>query len=87
MSEMVRKVGEAIIAARRKIQQRSGTTDIDGMAEIMGRAAIEAMREPTEAMMVAGLAQKDECENGGTSRAACVIEHAWSKMIGEALKS
>lgn len=47
----------------------------------LARAALRAIREPTDAMIEAGLTQWDECTDGGTTVSPCVIEHAWPKMV------
>lgn len=74
MSEMVERVAKAIIKAR---TYRAGTADGDVnairlFAEQEARAAIEAMREPTQAMLERG--------DHGTSASG------WANMIDEALK-
>lgn len=49
------------------------------------RVAIEALREPTDDMIAAGIAEADECTDGQTICAICIPEHAWPKMIDAAL--
>lgn len=88
MSEMVERVARAIERERWRIaieQTQGAKISSPEGSRRAARAAIEAMLEPTDEMVAAGLAQKDECEDGGHCRAACVIEHAWPKMIDAAL--
>lgn len=79
---MVERVAAAIAAAK-----RAGyfTTGSDGMTmeRHLARAAIEAMREPTAAMVDAGYdANNGEDRNLG----ALGAKEAWQLMIGAALK-
>lgn len=77
MSEMV----ERVRAALQKHQAAFGP-DYEGMA----RAAIEAMREPSEGMVEAGLVMVDACTDNWTAKASCIPEHVFPAMINAALK-
>lgn len=85
MSEMVVKVGYAIeklLLSRIYAKRVEGYT-IEASREF-ARAAIEAMREPTEEMADVGRFQLEDCaENpGGCSMTAL---HCWEAMIDSAL--
>lgn len=73
MSEVVERVAKAILA-------KSGGYWVPGIEEELARAAIEAMREPTQKMVCAALDRHDKRPNefGYT-------EH-WKVMIDEALR-
>lgn len=71
MSEMVERVAKAIMARF--------NDPLPFHAEELARAAIEAMREPTNAMERAG----DEYGRFTNGPSACVV---WEAMIDEALK-
>jgi hypothetical protein len=51
----------------------------------VAREAIQAMREPTEAMVASGIARVEECTSGWSCVAPCSAEHAWQAMINAAL--
>lgn len=51
------------------------------------RAALMAIRAPSDGMVEAGLRQRDECTDGGTASAACVVEHVWPIMIDQILNA
>ena len=74
MSEMLNRVTAALNAAPSKWRKDGMVGDIGAY---MARAAIEAMREPTEHMILSGY--KDEmCQGHDT-------ENAWRHMIDAAL--
>lgn len=76
MSEMIERVAKAI--------RLRDTTDEFAMA----RAAVEAMREPTKAMIIAGCENNPTCWNENTDDgfAADVANDVYRAMIDEALK-
>lgn len=74
MTEMIERVAKAIQSA---LSEGTPGRDPDRMERI-ARAAIEAMRDPTEAMIDKGY---DHVDYGGTD-----IEAAWKDMIDAALK-
>lgn len=88
MSEMIKRVGEAITIAVHDpatkdaalLLMRTSSTEYvaTAVAEIIARAAIAAMRDPTEDMWLQGLGGLGE--EGGNS-----IE-VWQYMIDAALK-
>lgn len=83
MSEMVERVAKAIL------ETMDLTDGLDGTAaENYARAAIEAMREPTEAMFCAGDERIIEALNDHTRilRHVTPAQDAWQAMIDEALK-
>lgn len=73
MSEMVERIAKAIEVAF----EREGRVFDAGQAETLAHAAIEAMREPTEAMMTAGCFE-------GIGRGTA--QFVWRDMVDEALK-
>ena len=76
MTDMVERVAKAITEAF----EREGRVFDDGQAETLARAAIEAMREPTEAMTKAGdLPGWDDSVSVGLSG------EVWNAMIDAAL--
>lgn len=89
MSEMVERVAEAIFEAlgtcgNADLMAGAGTIDFNPETErrvkqLIARAAIEAMRYPTEAMKKAGAYQVEYDHEGNLFR-------AWESMIDEALK-
>lgn len=80
MSEMVERV------ARTLRQRLPGDVFLtEDNLENMARAAIAAMREPTEHMIEIGLDEADACTDGGTVKASCIPEHLWPAMIDAAL--
>lgn len=79
MSEMVERVALAI----------SGSDDPANVLEIhrvRARAAIEAMRKPTEAMKGAGFLAVSVRHPDGCNMPRGTEAEAWSAMIDEALK-
>jgi hypothetical protein len=89
MSEMVERVAKAICVSE-------GAVDPDGSFEGVAhweryaaeaRAAIEAMREPTEQQVAAGIVQARECTDNWTAAGSCVAEHVWAAMISAALST
>lgn len=78
MSEMVERVAQAIAGALKQAYwEREEPTDDDHLAA--ARAAIEAMREPTEAMWAKGTgARLDESPS---------THKVWREMIDEALRN
>lgn len=87
MSEMVERVAKAQWDLDRASGGRPAWGDADhehrSAAMELARAAIEAMREPTEGMIDAG-ADADAPEWGGIGLMAALT--AWCLMIDEALK-
>lgn len=71
MSEMVDRVARAI--------ERAMAEQMDPTPGYLARAAIEAVREPTEGMELAG----DQVGHYSDAPAACTV---WLAMIDEALK-
>lgn len=74
MSEMIERVAKAILEEQRK--NRSGFPDNRDLA----RAAIEAMREPTKAMLDASYRRNDDNDSEEATLAN------YQDMIDEALK-
>lgn len=90
--EMVERVARALCAHdeldwdAQADPMTSGSGDDNQAAYLSAaRAAIAAMREPTDAMVAAGLDGADGCTDGWTVRAACIAEHVWGDMIDAAL--
>ena len=80
MSEMIERVAEAIQNRRREMLAAKGGPILIEPIEL-ARAAIEAMREPTEAMKERGFQYTaDPCWPDDVGR-------AWRHMIDEALRS
>lgn len=75
MSEMVERVGLALYVAGKWIDEDATLIQ---RCERLARAAIEAMREPTEAMILE--AYSDDAIGCGDAKAV------WQHMIDEALK-
>jgi hypothetical protein len=76
-SEMIDRVAIAIASALDE-----GTFYNSSVFQKAARGAIEAMREPTQAMHKAGNDEMDAMD-GGSARAFC--EHIWRQMIDAAL--
>lgn len=92
MSVKIEQVARAIELAEEEWLRREGDAQ-DGLQEhntvplrvAVARAAIEAMREPTEAMTLEGFgALEDDLLEGGEGHEP--IQAAWRAMIDEALK-
>lgn len=90
MSEMIERVARALAqqvdeAAYNPIENLSGV-GLDGVVDLLAlaRAAIEAMREPTEEMIEAGAAAGGWDERFEPIEAA--IERSYEAMVGCALK-
>lgn len=83
MSEMVERVAAAMVDADFDVDSwRHVDENMKDRLRAMARAAIAAMREPTEAMVASGLA-----ENGrGAGTYEDYTLDAWQAMIDEALK-
>lgn len=77
MTEMVDRVARAIHAELEK----TWCVMLTGHGEELGRAAIAAMREPTEAMMRAGDAAAESACSGDEGL------EAWDAMIDAALEN
>ena len=78
MTNMVERVARAITEVLRA--KGASSRMMENAGKDAARAAIEAMREPTEAM-VNGLRITRECDN----TAALWAPHIWRTMIDEAL--
>jgi hypothetical protein len=80
MSEMIKRVAAALTAAFEAQGRVFNDNEVDWLAE----AAIEAMREPTEAMLMA----PGEPYGGNVPRedGLAARRTAWQAMIDEALK-
>ncbi len=78
MSDMVEKVARAIEGPM--VDMSPGLTP-QGRLRLMAKAAIEAMREPTEAMVEVG--RKERCEHGDMQ---CGASESWRAMIDEAIR-
>jgi hypothetical protein len=78
MNEMVERVARALLDSCRT----GNITRVDG-ARLMARAAIEAMREPTTAMIEAEPPDDGEFSKGNSAAHAKAF---WQAMIDEALK-
>lgn len=95
ITEMVRRVALAIWQARENtFEPRLRRMQPDHIDSATGSwalcveqavAAIETMRDPTDDMIAAGIAEADICTDGQTICAVCIPEHAWPKMIDAAL--
>jgi hypothetical protein len=83
MSEMVERVAIAIESARNEFFERGGK-GCGSISEFQARAAIEAMREPTEAMS----ARADAIDSRGVDDEPINPEadYAYRAMIDEALR-
>lgn len=85
MSEMVERVAPATFAACNGPEGFGDHMDPryeanSELFEAMARAAIEAMRQPTDAMLVAAIADSDEYGFGSYEAGSC-----WRAMIDAAL--
>lgn len=84
MSEMIDRVAAAILAARPADPTSSSLGTPEQAARAYARVAVEAMREPTDAMEWAGdeaaqtCVKDDPCGKAG--------RHVWADMMDEALK-
>lgn len=79
MSEMVDLVVKALWSAQQDSARQKPLTVAEHIAyECMARAAIDAMREPTEAMLNAGMKAVGYLNCGGRTE--------WQAMIDEALR-
>jgi len=83
MSEMVARVAQAMAAAH--------GLEVDASYRIAARAAVQAMREPTEAMKAAALAEMPESPDDPDTGiamfdASADVPNIWIAMIDEALK-
>lgn len=67
MTEMIERVAKAIREHEAYWWNRSDEPE-DGLAETLARAAIEAMREPTEMMGAAGLMASSHDPLGGNEK-------------------
>lgn len=88
MSEIIRRVGQAIAAEL--VRQELAGEDFDEAEsnDAIGKAAIWAMREPTEPMIDPGreVVFKDRMRsNGGRTKAGVAID-VYQAMIDEAMK-
>ena len=79
MSEMIERVAQAICGD-------DNPENILTIHRTRARAAIEAMREPTDAMKVAALSATFDEERGGDRVYARDVPIIWNAMIDEALK-
>ena len=87
MSEMLMRVGAAILEAESRWTPKAG----ESKERVMALAAFEAMRAPSEAMLVAGQTEiyieRNENPHGPHTYASRdETEDAWQAMIDEALK-
>jgi hypothetical protein len=81
MSEMIEQVAEALIAANERLSWTE--------ARDLARVVIEAMREPTDAMIVAGFFDADHSIESVGDLAPPPEDQPrliWQAMIDEALK-
>ena len=89
MSEMIERVRAAILGAvgDKVLLDEGGETLIDGYvdATAIARAAIEAMREPTEAMTAEGASCIDFHDLVSDEREIDEIASSWRAMIDTAL--
>lgn len=76
---------EIVVVERFPAEVGEDTALIKAEANARARAAILAMREPTEAMVASGIARVEECTSGWSCVAPCSAEHAWQVMINAAL--
>jgi hypothetical protein len=84
MSEMVDRVARALeteAEAIRKQEEQSGPIGVDARWPQLARAAIEAMREPTEGML--GAVYGNHGETDGSDQSA---RKTWGAMIDAALE-
>lgn len=51
------------------------------------REVLRALRDPSDGMISAGIAQAEECTDGNSATAACVPEHSFTAMIDSLLES
>lgn len=74
MSEMVERVAKAIV----EVNGNTEGLTFSELSRAMARAAIESMREPSEAMLAAF---NDHCDEGG----CCLVKTGYRAMIDAAL--
>jgi hypothetical protein len=88
MSEMVERVKLALREELKRIGYGVGTINAAQLADALARAAIAAMRQPTEDMVCAGDEQIIAALHDVTGflRNPTPAEAAWQAMIDEALK-
>ncbi|MDX0227168.1 hypothetical protein RWA06_04635 [Sinorhizobium meliloti] len=86
MSTMVERVARAIELAGWKYARQQAVGNIPDMCEAMARAAIEAMMEPTDAMLDAVADEEDRRGIPNSVIDALIAEEAWPLMIQAALK-
>lgn len=79
-TEMIERVMDAIMS------RSQGHIYLEDQIEEMARSAIEAMREPTESMVEAGLAE-NACSLPGGRSIMMAVEPAWEAMIEAALSN
>ena len=83
---MIARVAKNIHEAQQIAMERASQTGVLNqreLDEVAARAAIEAMREPTEAMLFVGRCQIDDCSERNCSNGA---RHSWEQMIDASLK-
>ncbi len=81
MSEMVFRVASALVDALGKDEALTGAECIR-----MARAAIEAMREPSDDMCEAGAAYYHDNYQPGHAKEQTTAPDIWRSMIDEALR-
>lgn len=77
MSEMIKRVARAIEA---EVGKLASYDNIPGFYDVIARACIQALHDPTDAMIQAG----DNVESAVSF--VLVAEDVWRAMIAEALK-
>lgn len=91
VSEMVERVARALFVRDNNESRAQCEWDVPGAYGkgarssylSKARAAIAAMREPTDDMLIVGMTHADECNDSGC--AACTADHVWGAMIEAAL--
>lgn len=87
MSAMVQRVANAMFRSSGKpFTEYAMNSELRKGYEVFARAAIEAMREPTEAMLEAGCRAHPEGDYNGGTMLIGIIEAEWSAMVDAALK-
>lgn len=84
MSEMTERVAQAIKAAGDECYGKG--MNVSDACNILARAAIAAMREPTETMVEVGFTEASDSVRGDTGPDADIAQRVWRVMAHEALK-
>lgn len=83
MSEVTRRLTDAMLEYARKNHDDGACVALVYVADDLARVAIEAMREPSEAMLIAAL---NNMEDQQADRETILPIEVWRAMIDAALK-